>query len=197
MLANEVVLALKHVWLTLEALNVPMAIMGGIALSAWKHPRATQDVDLLIGLEPNDELSVLQRLAAANIRAKRQPPIIALGKLRILQLLYQPPGTYLDLQIDLLLADCEYQKESLRRRNILRLPDLDISVAVLSCEDLILHKLLAGRILDRADAVTLVRANRASLDTGYLRHWSQVLALTTELAAIWGEAFPGESWPIP
>ena len=40
MLADEVLLALKHVWVTLESLNLPMAVMGGIALSAWKHPRA-------------------------------------------------------------------------------------------------------------------------------------------------------------
>src|SRR5207302_6216555 len=104
MLADEVVLALKHIWLTLESLNVPMAVMGGIALSAWKHPRATQDVDLLIGLEKKDEESVLQKLAVAKIRAKRRPPVVTIGRLRILQLLYEPPGTYLDLQIDLLMS---------------------------------------------------------------------------------------------
>jgi hypothetical protein len=192
MLADEVMLALKHVWVTLESLNLPMAVMGGIALSAWKHPRATQDVDILIGLEETDEQSVLQRLAAASIRAKRQPPIVALGRLRIVQLLYEPPGTYLDLQIDLLLADCEYQKEALRRRNQVHLPSLDIAVAVLSCEDLILHKLLARRILDRADAAMLLRANRATLDLAYLAQWSQTLGLVKEITEIWNEVFPGQ-----
>src|SRR5438128_11596344 len=124
MLAEEVLLALKHVWITLESLNVPMAVMGGIALSAWKYPRATQDVDLLIGLEKREEESVLQKLAAAGIRAKRQPPFVTLGRLRLVQLLYEPPGTYLDLQIDLLLADCAYQKEALKHRCLVRLPDL-------------------------------------------------------------------------
>jgi hypothetical protein len=192
MLADEVVRALKHVWVTLEALNLPMAVMGGIALSAWKHPRATQDVDILIGLEGKEEESVLQRLVAAKLRAKRQPPILTLGRLRIVQLLYEPPGTYLDLQIDLLLADCEYQQEALRRRNRVHLPGLDIAVAVLSCEDLILHKLLAGRILDRADAATLLRANRATLDLRYLAQWSRTLGLTKEITEIWDDAFPGE-----
>jgi hypothetical protein len=192
MLADEVVRALKHVWVTLESLKLPMAVMGGIALSAWKHPRATQDVDILIGLEEQDEESVLQRLVAANIRAKRQPPIVTLGRLRMVQLLYEPPGTYLDLQIDLLLADCDYQKEALKRRHRVQLPGLDVAVAVLSCEDLILHKLLAARILDRADAAMLLRANRATLELRYLAHWSRILGLTKELAEVWDEAFPGE-----
>jgi hypothetical protein len=39
--------ALKHVWVALQPLNLPMAVMGGIAVAAWKHVRATQDVDLL------------------------------------------------------------------------------------------------------------------------------------------------------
>lgn len=196
MLAHEVVLALKHVWTTLESLNVPMAVMGGVALSAWKHPRATQDVDLLIGLQEKDHSFILQKLAAAKIRAKRQPPILTLGRLRIVQLLYEPPGTFLDLQIDLLLADCEYQKEALRRRTVVHLPDLDIAIAVLSCEDLILHKTLAGRIVDQADAAKLLRVNYTSLDLDYLRNWSQKLNLSKVLTEIWDEAFPGESTPF-
>jgi hypothetical protein len=193
MLAHEVILALKHVWTALESLNVPMAVMGGVALSAWKHPRATQDVDLLIGLEDKDHDFILQKLAAARFRVKRQPPILTLGRLRIVQLLYEPPGTFLDLQIDLLLADCEYQKEALGRRILVHLPDLDIPIAVLSCEDLILHKVLAGRIVDRADAAKLLRVNRVSLDVDYLRHWSKKLNLSKDLREIWEEAFPGES----
>ncbi len=195
MLVEEVLLALKHVWITLESLNAPMAVMGGIALSAWKYPRATQDVDLLIGLEEGDEEFVLQKLAAARIRAKRQPPFVTLGRLRMVQLLYEPPETYLDLQIDLLLADCEYQKEALKHRCLVHLPNLEIAVAVLSCEDLILHKLLAGRIVDRADAAMLLRTNRSAMNLDYLARWSQKLTLTKEIAEIWGEAFPGE--PLP
>lgn len=29
--------ALRHVWRTLAPLNVPMAIIGGLALATWKH----------------------------------------------------------------------------------------------------------------------------------------------------------------
>ena len=37
---------LKHVWSHLEPLRLPMAVMGGLALSAWRHVRATRDVDV-------------------------------------------------------------------------------------------------------------------------------------------------------
>jgi hypothetical protein len=194
--ASEVLHALKHVWAVLDSLRLPMAVMGGIALSAWKHPRATQDVDLLVSLTGTDENLLLPQLAAARIRPKRQPPILTIGQLRIVQLLYNPPGTYLDLQIDLLLADSEYQQEALARRTVLNLPETGTTVAVLSCDDLILHKILAGRILDRADATVLVRANRASLDLAYLRRWASALQLTEALNEIWHEALPDEPPPV-
>ena len=81
----------------------------------------------------------------------------------------------------------------MQRRIPVQLPDLDVQVAVLTCEDLILHKLLAGRIIDRADAAALLRANRESLDLGYLRRWATQTGTPPELTEVWGEAFPGES----
>ena len=40
--ADAVLRALRHVWLTLEPLDLPMAVMGGIALATWKIVRATR-----------------------------------------------------------------------------------------------------------------------------------------------------------
>ena len=76
------------------------------------------------------------------------------------------------------------------------LPDLDLEMAVLTCEDFILHKLLAGRMIDLADTVALLRANRAVLDIKYLSHWASQLEVEGELACAWKEAF-AEGWAPP
>src|SRR4051812_44763349 len=115
MLAEAVLQTLKHAWVTLSSLHLPLAVMGGVAVSAWKHLRATQDVDLLIGTGVVDLEVVLSKLAEAKIRPKRQPPILTIGDVRIIQLLYEPPGTFLSLQIDLLLAESDYQRAALVR----------------------------------------------------------------------------------
>jgi len=194
--AAEVVLkALRHVWVSLEPLHAPMAVMGGLALAAWRHVRATHDVDLLIGVSEADLGPLLSTLTSAGLRPKRQPPWTSLGSLQILQLLYEPPGTYLDLQVDLLLAQSEYHRQALARRVPTRLASLDLDLYVLACEDLILHKLLAGRLLDRVDAAMLLRANRADLNLEYLLGWTTTLSLGAELAPVWEEAFPGEAIP--
>jgi hypothetical protein len=188
---SELVLqALRHVWLALAPLNIPKAVIGGIALAAWKHVRATRDIDLLLGVGADRLDLVMQRLAAASVRPKRSPAATKLGQLDLVQLLYEPPEALMDLQVDLLLADSPYHRIALERRVATVLPDLNLEIAVLTCEDLVLHKLLAGRMIDLADTVALLRANRDSLDLDYLNRWADGLDVRGDLARVWEEAFP-------
>jgi hypothetical protein len=167
-----------------------MAVTGGLALATSKHVRATRDVDLLVDVGGNDLDQLIEELRTAGLRPKRTPPVTSLGALDVVQLLYEPPEAFVELQIDLLLAKSEYHREALRRRVPTQLPDLGIGIAVLACEDLILHKLLAGRLIDRADAAALVRANRDRLDWDYLARWARELAVTDDLAQARNDAFP-------
>ncbi|MCI0463416.1 MAG: nucleotidyl transferase AbiEii/AbiGii toxin family protein [Gemmataceae bacterium] len=188
-MAPDVVLqTLKHAWMSLEPLRLPMALMGGLSVALWRHPRATRDVDLLVDFGPLPIATLLEALQGKGLRARRQPPLLQVGPFRILQLQYEPPGSFLELQVDLLFADSEYQRQALARRVPAGLPGLDLEIFVLSCEDLILHKLLAGRLLDRADVVALLRANKATLDYPYLQGWIDRLGLTVEWSPIWSEA---------
>lgn len=196
-MAGETVLrALRHVWLVLESLNVPAAVVGGIAMAAWKYVRATKDIDLLVTVGSDDVGWLLERLGEAGIRPQSDPPSVSLGQLDVIRLLYEPPETFLEIEIDALIAKSQYYEQALQRRVATQLPDLDIEIAVLTCEDLILHKLQAGRIIDRADAAALLRANREALDVRYLLRWVGHLELAAEWVEVWREAFPGESPPV-
>ena len=62
-------------------------------------------------LEADALLGVLQQ---AGFRPKRHPAIVNLGALRALQLLYEPPGAFVDLQVDVLLTDSDYHRQALR-----------------------------------------------------------------------------------
>ena len=190
---GEMVLAaLRHVWTALEPLNVPMAVMGGLSVSAWGYLRNTQDVDILIGVEKAQFDQILQRAIQSGLRPKRHPALFRIDQQDIAQLLYTPPEIRWDVQIDLLLVSTEFQHTAIQRRVFTKLPSLEIPIAILSCEDVILHKLVAGRIIDRADAAMLMRENRETIDLNYLKTWIERLALENEFAEIWREAFPDE-----
>ena len=184
--------ALQHVWRTLKPLNIPMAVMGGLALATWKHVRATKDIDLLLGIDVESLDLLLPKLRAAGMRPKRDPPAILLDHLELAQLIYEPPEALMEIQIDLLLGKSEYHQEALARRIPTGLPGLDLEIAVLTCEDLVLHKLLAGRLIDQADVVALLHANRANLDIHYLNHWADALGLRSALDEAWRHAFAGK-----
>jgi hypothetical protein len=171
-----------------------MALMGGLAVAVWKHPRNTRDVDILVEVRNVNPDKLVEAMKRAGMRSKRQPPVLRVGDQRIIQLLYQAQGTFLDIQIDVLLADSAYQKEALTRARPAKL-DGEHEIAVLSCEDLIIHKLLAGRIIDSADVAALLRANRAVLDLTYLKSWLGRLDLFAPFETIWHEVFPSE--PLP
>jgi len=66
---------------------------------------------------------------------------------------------------------------------------------ILKCEDLVLFKLSAGRLIDRSDAAYLLRNNREALDIGYLAAWAQRLSISDQLREVWCEAFGPETPP--
>lgn len=187
-----IIAALRRAWVAIEPLDVPMAVMGGLALSAWGHVRSTQDVDLLVALEKANVDAALHRLFAADFRPKRQPMLFRIEQQDIVQLYYDPPETFCEVQVDLLLVGGPYQQAAIERRVPIVLPELDIPISVLSREDMVLHKLLAGRIIDQADAAMLLRENRPMIDFAYLRSWVATLSLEREFAGVWREAFPDE-----
>jgi hypothetical protein len=121
---------------------------------------------------------------------------IRLDDLELLQLSYEPPDTFLDIQVDLFLANAAYQKEALNRRVKLDAAELGVSIDVLSCEDVILFKLLAGRLIDRADAAEVLRANHVSLDLDYLIDSFRRLDQQAALRETWNEALPNIPFPM-
>jgi hypothetical protein len=169
--------------------------MGGLALATWKHVRATKDVDLLLGISRSDAERLLPQLTAARILPKGELPWTSLGRLMVLRLQYEPPDTFVGIEVDLLTGESEFHRQAIERRVATQLPDLDIKVDVLTCEDLVLHKLLAGRLIDRADTAALLRLNRESLDLSYLLHQGAELGLESDIEDVWGEAFPKEQLP--
>lgn len=194
--AEAVVATLRQAWDILAEMRVPAALMGGLALAHWGHVRSTQVVDLLIALTDLRPPALLARLAAAGYRSKGRAPLIRLEDAEFIQLLYEPPQAFLDVQIDLLLADSPFHRQAIARRVAVPASALGFEFQVVSCEDLIVLKLIASRILDRVDVAELLKANRDSLDLGYLADWVRKLKLERLFDEAWNDGFPNSESPL-
>jgi len=188
MVTEAVALTMRQVVQALSAADIPAALMGGSALAAWRHVRTTHDVDLLVEGTRTEYEPILHALAKAGIHPKRNPPVLVIDEHAIIPLRYEPPETYLDIRVDLFLAESAFQKRALNRRVRINLPRADVPGDVLACEDMILFKLLAGRIIDQADAAALLRLNNQKLDWDYLNKEADRLGYREDLRRLGLEA---------
>lgn len=195
MAESAVTASLRHAWTMLAAHGVRAAVMGGLAVAAWKHSRATRDVDLLVSIDPPTSDELLRWAQEAGFRPKRFPALVEIPPHRFLQMLLTPQGAYIDIQVDFLFADTDFLRAAVSRSLSRDVPDIGDDIKYAKCEDLILLKLSADRLLDRMDVRYLLEYNRDTLDFAYLTNWIGKLQLQKEWAEWWGQAFPGEPAP--
>jgi hypothetical protein len=152
------------------------AIAGGIAQQVWGRIRATRDLDLLV-LSVAGERPVLDALKARGLRATRKPRSIAAMTLH--SFVRDDPEGFIDVQVDLFFVTTGLGPEAVERA--VSLPVAGRAIPVVRAEDLLLLKLLADRVLDRADAQDIVREQGARLDVAYLRSRAATLGLAAAL----------------
>jgi len=140
---------LRRVIDALEAGGIPYAIAGGIAVSIYTTPRATEDIDLLISATDLDR--AVGTLQALGFQRGGPPMSVAQGRLRI-QRLTKVAGSDL-LPLDLLLADSSPLEEALRTRQ--RLNWGAQHVWIVSIESLRALKRLRASPQDLADLEAL------------------------------------------
>jgi predicted nucleotidyltransferase len=152
--------ALEAIARILRGLGIRFVLIGALAANRYRvTTRLTQDVDLLLadlgpGLEPLE-----RALAAEGFALRRVDPAGAVLRLRHPEL-----GA-----ADLIVAATDYEREAICRA---RPEPLGAGgpVHVITPEDVIVLKLIAGRAQDLADIEAILAAGVA-LDEAYLEAW--------------------------
>lgn len=195
-MASEGVLAtLRAGWDAIRTIAAPKALIGGLALSAWNHARYTRDADVLVAIPPEQVSGLVTALLKAGFRTRHDPPLRIIDGQGIVQFTFQPADALMPFQFDVLLATTPFQRESLARAVPRHLPGDGTAVAVVRPDDLIVIKLLAGRIIDRADAAMVLRENRNDIDFDHLHRVIVAEGLEDDYESIWSDAYPDEPAP--
>ena len=195
-MASEGVLAtLRAGWDATRTIAAPKALIGGLALSAWNHARYTRDADVLMAIPPEQIDELVTALVNAGFRTRHTPPLRIIDGQGIVQFTFQPADALMPFQFDVLLATTPFQRASLSRATPRRLPGDGAVVAVVRPDDLIVLKLLAGRMIDRADAAMVLRENRNDIDFDHLHRVVVAEGLKDDYRSIWSDAYPDEPAP--
>ena len=133
----------------LDRLGIRGALIGGLAVATWGVPRSTEDVDLLAELTASPELEAALR--AAGWQASWQWG----GSDDPIPLLLRLEWAHGGPEIDVILATRPWERAMLDRAVQVTLPG-GRRVPVVTPEDLIVLKLLAGGPQDLIDVADLL-----------------------------------------
>lgn len=158
-----------------DDLNIPYAIMGGMAVSVHGIPRPTHDLDFTISVDRkrlNALYSAAVNLGYTTPEAYQSGWVDQVSDLPLVRMRQWIDGKTVD--IDLFLVESEFQESVLTRR-------MECLVEgrpawVVSPEDLILLKLIAGRPRDLGDIQDILMV-QGQLDSNYLDMWSERLGV--------------------
>jgi predicted nucleotidyltransferase len=158
-----------------DRLNLPYAIMGGIAVRAHGIPRPTYDVDFTLAV-PRERLAAIQERGYTIPEQYSRGWVDDVGGMPLVKVRLYLEGRGIDA--DVFLAETDFQQEVLARRIKAEVEGRRLDVV--TPEDLILFKLVASRPRDLID-VQDVLFMQGQLDEAYLRRWAWPLGVAAKL----------------
>ena len=150
-------------------LRVPWYVFGAQAALIWGRPRLTTDVDVTVRLGALDSRAFVSALQARafDLRIVATPEFVQ--QTRVLPLVHQPTG----LAVDVVLAGPGLEDDFLARAVTVEIGGS--AVPIISAEDLIVTKILAGRPKDIDDIRGVLAERGGSLDLAQIRRTLEML----------------------
>lgn len=155
---------LEKTALALEMRKIPYMLIGGQAVLLYGEPRLTKDIDIALGIGP-----------------ERLPDVVDIVKGLGWKVLVESPGTFvretmvlpclepqMGIRVDFIFSVSTYERQAMER--VRRVPIGRAQVRFASIEDLIIHKIIAGRPRDLEDVKSVLTRNR-EVDITYVRRW--------------------------
>lgn len=139
-------------------------IIGGQAVLLYGEPRFTKDIDITLGVGVEKLNDVIKIAGNLKLKILADNPKDFVNELMVLPIIDEDNG----IRIDLIFSFSIYEQEAIKRAK-----DVDFSgtkVKFASLEDLIIHKIIAGRERDIEDIKNIILKN-SSFDKNYILKW--------------------------
>jgi len=155
---------LKKIAEGLNQLNIPYMIIGGQAVLFYGEPRLTRDIDVTLGADPGKLPEVLNWIRSEDwqVLVKDAEDFVR----RTMVLPVQEPEN--KIRIDLIFSFSPYEQQAMKRVRKIKFDDVEVNFA--SPEDVIIHKIIAGRPRDIEDVESILRKH-SDIDHPYIIHW--------------------------
>lgn len=147
---------------------IPYMLIGGQAVLIYGEPRLTRDIGVTIGGGPDRLDTILQAAAACGWKVLAKSPEAFVRDTMVLPCLEQASG----MRIDIMFSLTRYERQAIQRAPRVQIGKAEVRFA--SAEDVIIHKIFAGRPRDMDD-VKGILLKQPALDRKYIDHWLKEL----------------------
>ena len=155
---------LKKIANELNAHNIPYMVIGGQAVLLYGEPRLTKDIDITLGVgvsKLNEINSIVEKL---NLKTLVDENFVQ--DTMVLLAIDEKTG----IRVDFIFSFSPYEKLAIKRAPGIKFGDTIVKFA--SLEDLVIHKIIAGRAIDIEDIRSIILKN-PDYDTKYIKRWLQ------------------------
>jgi len=155
---------LARIATTLDEKNIPYMIIGGQAVLLYGEPRLTRDIDVTLGVDVDTLPKVIE--VAKSLSLKLLPSKVKdfVKKTMVLPTKDEATG----IRVDFIFSFTPYEKKAIKRAREILVKKAVVKFA--SPEDLIIHKVFAGRARDLDDVKSVLLKN-LSLNFSYIKKW--------------------------
>lgn len=145
--------------------KIPYMVIGGQAVLVYGRPRLTRDIDITLGIDTDDFALVEKACKKLKLKMLPEKPEDFARETRVLPSEQQRSG----IRVDFVFSFSEYERQSLKRTRQVKIDNYPVKFA--SCEDVIIHKMIAGRAVDEEDVKSILTKHKNSIDFKYIRKW--------------------------
>ena len=148
----------------LDRRGIPYMVIGGQAVLLYGEPRLTRDIDITLGVDTDRADAVLDIVRALALRPIPADIESFVKRTMVLPAIEERSG----IRVDFIFSFTPYETQAIGRARRVGMKGREVSFA--SPEDLIIHKIFAGRPRDLEDAKAVVLKN-PGIDIEYVRSW--------------------------
>ena len=155
---------LARIAVELKKADLPYMIIGGQAVLLYGTPRMTKDIDITLGVDIGYLENIIPALDAMDLKIIPEDFRAFAEKTYVLPTKDEASG----IRVDFIFSFTPYERQAILRSRAVSLKKTNVMFA--SAEDVIIHKIFAGRPRDIEDVKSIL-LKTPELDRTYIREW--------------------------
>ena len=155
---------LKKVAIQLKKGAIPYMVIGGQAVLLYGEPRLTRDIDITLGMGVNGLGKIKKIIKAIGLKILVEKEKEFVERNMVLPTIDKKSG----IRVDFIFSFSPYERQAIERGRDIKLGRTLVKFA--SLEDVVIHKVIAGRARDLEDVKSILLKN-PKYDSVYIEKW--------------------------